>query len=82
MKNYNGVIRFGKRGELASNSRVQQESGIPAELPRLHQHPYGNVQLRADRRLDLSAHSGLGRPRSSRGFPRSWLSGHARPPLP
>jgi hypothetical protein len=96
VENYNGVndyIHFGKRGELASNRREEQELGMLClhilqsslgfintpmiqdtlaqpewadaltdadrrgltPLFRTNMTPYGEVQLRPDRRLDLSA---------------------------
>ncbi|MGN9788628.1 Tn3 family transposase [Nonomuraea sp. ZG12] len=101
VENYNGVndyIRFGKRGELASNRREEQELGMLclmilqsslayintlmiqdtvaepawAEVltdvdrrgltPLFHTNmtPYGTVQLRPDRRLDLSVQASEG----------------------
>jgi TnpA family transposase len=95
VENYNGVndyIRFGKRGELASNRREEQELGMlclhilqsclglintlmiqdTLALPEWHgvltdadrrgltpifhtnMTPYGEIQLRTDRRLDLT----------------------------
>nr|WP_281262687.1 Tn3 family transposase [Nonomuraea fuscirosea] len=96
VENYNGVndyIRFGKRGELASNRREEQELGMLClmilqsslayidtlmiqdtlaepewaevltdvdrrgltPLITTNMTPYGTVQLRPDRRLDLTA---------------------------